>query len=239
MPPRRRSLDTRGRFGRYPPLTKIPRANKSDVAETRAREPRGPVERICRSGNIRPGGYIGAVCGNFAAPFRPPLPWASEPALAKLQGIRIRYRARRHTIHSCGCHFNLSPPPRGRQRPCQRRRSSAITSRRSVDGQKGPPRRARRKKRLLPIRAHAPGAFKKVQHVAPSGLTIKDIRAVLLVYYHQTTPTNIKKTTAVATLEQAVKQNPSGIYAAPDPSAVATSGSGDSSEEEEASDDEE
>ena len=35
MPPRRRSLDTRGRFGRYPPLTKIPRANKSDVAETR------------------------------------------------------------------------------------------------------------------------------------------------------------------------------------------------------------
>ena len=89
------------------------------------------------------------------------------------------------------------------------------------------------------LRAHAPGAFKKVQHVAPSGLTIKDIRAVLLVYYHQTTPTTIKKTTAVATLDQAIKQNPGGIYAAPDPSAVATSGSGDSSEEEEASDDEE
>ena len=89
------------------------------------------------------------------------------------------------------------------------------------------------------LRAHAPGAFKKVQHVAPSGLTIKDIRAVLLVYYHQTTPTTIKKTTAVATLDQAIKQNPGGIYAAPDPSAVATSGSGDSSEEEEPSDDEE
>ena len=81
--------------------------------------------------------------------------------------------------------------------------------------------------------------IKKVQYVAISGLTIKEIRAVLLVYYHQTTPTNIKKTTAVATLEQAVKQNPSGIYAAPDPSAVATSGSGDSSSEEETSDDEE
>ena len=89
------------------------------------------------------------------------------------------------------------------------------------------------------LRAHAPAAFKKVQYVEISGLTIKEIRAVLLVYYHQTTPTTIKKTTAVATLEQAVKQNPSGIYAAPDPSAVATSGSGDSSEEEEASDDEE
>ena len=95
MPPRRRSLDTRGRFGRYPPLTKIPRANKSDVAdsETRAREPRGPVEGFCRPGNIRAGGYIGAVCGNFAAPFRPPLPWASRAPLAKLQGTRIGGRA--------------------------------------------------------------------------------------------------------------------------------------------------
>ena len=62
-------------------MTKIPRANKSDVAETRAREPRGPVERICRSGNIRPGGYIGAlrVWKKFAVPFRPPLPWAQGP----------------------------------------------------------------------------------------------------------------------------------------------------------------
>ena len=77
------------------------------------------------------------------------------------------------------------------------------------------------------------------EDVVLSGLTIKDIRAVLLVYYHQTTPTTIKKTTAGATLDQAIKQNPGGIYAAPDPSAVATSGSGDSSEEEEASDDEE
>ena len=92
-----------------------------------------------------------------------------------------------------------------------------------------------------PGRPKGPAAppIKKVQYVEISGLTIKEIRAVLLVYYHQTTPTTIKKTTAVATLEQAVKQNPSGIYAAPDPSAVATSGSGDSSEEEEASDDEE
>ena len=143
MPPRRRSLDTRGRFGRYPPLTKIPRANKSDVAETRAREPRGPVERICRSGNIRPGGYIGAVCGNFAAPFRPPLPWASEAALAKLQGIRIRYRARRHTIHGCGCHLKPLPPPRCRQRQSKRSWCMAITSRRGLDGQKAPPRRPR------------------------------------------------------------------------------------------------
>ena len=144
MPPRRRSPDTRGRFGRYPPLTKIPRANKSDVAETRAREPRGPVERICRSGNIRPGGYIGAVCGNFAAPFRPPLPWASEAALAKLQGIRIRYRARRHTIHGCGCHLKPLPPPRCRQRQSKRSWCMAITSRRGLDGQKAPLRRPSR-----------------------------------------------------------------------------------------------
>ena len=106
------------------------------MAETRAREPRGPVERICRSGNIRPGGYIGAVCGNFAAPFRPPLPWASEAALAKLQGIRIRYRARRHTIHGCGCHFKPLPPPRCRQRQSKRSWCMAITSRRGLDGQK-------------------------------------------------------------------------------------------------------
>ena len=156
MPPRRRSLDTRGRFGRYPPLTKIPRANKSDVAETRAREPRGPVERICRSGNIRPGGYIGAVCGNFAAPFRPPLPWASEPALAKLQGIRIRYRARRHTIPAAAAisiyhhHHEAAKDHANADAASRLLQEEAWTAKRARRG------RARRKTSLLPKRAHSP-----------------------------------------------------------------------------------
>ena len=38
---------------------------------------------------VRLGGYIGAVCGNFAVPFHPPLTGASGAALAKLQGTLI------------------------------------------------------------------------------------------------------------------------------------------------------
>ena len=44
---------------------------------------------------------------------------------------------------------------------------------------------------------------------------------------------------AIAGVSHVYSRGVPGIYAAPDPSAVATSGSGDSSEEEEASDDEE